>query len=297
MFDPSAAAAGTIPTTTINPNGIIYLFNESSIGLRLTLPGGYTGVLPPWYVRAFMVPIAGAIGWQQLYTLSSSGSPLSEVHGEAYENAEITLAQLPQGPLMRQANIGNNVAVSANQSIINDGAAAGSTVVEATEIGSPQHNVLIDNAGNFLLQQYIGGVITTLLQISAGLANGTSNVLLGDGNHQTEVLGSLKVDGLTLLGATQLFGTLSLQPGTAIQLLAGTLRRVQLFQALGGSGTVTITHNWGVIPDYAIAFYQAGSTPFGTAPNTAPYVYNRTTTQATFSGEVGYNGGVLLIGL
>lgn len=100
--------------------------------------------------------------------------------------------------------------------LVNDGAASSTQVIEAKQSGSSGSNVSIDNSGNMTLKQYVAATLTTIFQTIANAANGTSNVKLSDGNHQCEVLGSLLVDAattlsgsLTVTGASTLNSSLS----------------------------------------------------------------------------------------
>lgn len=110
-----ADGAGTILPGTINPCGFLLLFNESSYGLRLQFADGSVSVLPPWFARAYRLPVAGApIAWNTLYTLPGLDvTPASTVYGESYEPGEIEFSSLlaQVGPLVRQTFIGNSLPV------------------------------------------------------------------------------------------------------------------------------------------------------------------------------------------
>lgn len=196
-FDPLASSSGTLLPDTVNPCGFLFLINESPAGLRLQFADGAVSVLPPWFARAYRLPVAGApVAWNTLYTLQATSSPASTVYGESYEPGEIEFSSLlaQVGPLVRQMNMGNTAPVSANvDSINNTGNAAGTGVVSAQATGSTQPNIVINNDGTVTIGQYVGGVFTKLFQI---IPNNTPALKLGDpAVGWTDVIGGLAVYG------------------------------------------------------------------------------------------------------
>lgn len=201
-FDPTMATSGRIIQTAVNPCSVVYLVNQSPIILILTFPNGDRQVLHPWYARAFINKLPGPIDWQVFQSLGISGAPVKIVTGEIYESTEISRTELPQGPTSLLSYIGNDVPVgTSTTSVINDGNAANTVVVEATLTGSSGSNVLIENDGDLVIRQYVAAVLTDLFKIISGVASGGTNVLISDINHVTSILGKLIVkDHITASG-------------------------------------------------------------------------------------------------
>jgi len=200
-FDPTATTSGSFDPLVCNPCGKIYLFNESAVGLQLTFQDGSVAGLPPYYFRSYTIAKPGIVQWKQLYTIATGASPLSVVVGEAYESVEAKTVSWTEGPLNRQTSIGNTIPVSTNAtSIINDGNAGGTTIVEATQTGSAGSNVLIDNSGNMVVRQWVAATLTNLFQV---VANAVTCVLIGAAGKTAEVVGARKVDQtITVIGAS-----------------------------------------------------------------------------------------------
>lgn len=243
-FDPLASASGTLLPDTVNPCGFLFLINESPAGLRLQFADGAVSVLPPWFARAYRLPVAGApVAWNTLYTLQATSSPASTVYGESYEPGEIEYSSLlaQVGPLVRQMNMGNTAPVSANvDSINNTGNAAGTGVVSAQATGSTQPNIVINNDGSVSVGQYVGGVFTTLFQV---IPNNVPALRLGAPSvGWTDVIGGLAVYGDLWINAN-----CYLSASNKIMQLAGDLILQQGKLGMQSSGDIidaSVDHTW-----------------------------------------------------
>jgi hypothetical protein len=178
-FDPSAAVSGTFDHRVSNPCGGVYLYNESNVWLQLRLPGGSYVGLPAWWSRFYPLhEVLEPIQWQELTTISTIATPLSQVYGEAYESSELKGRSFYDGPIPRNPYIANQVtsAVSTNQ-VVNDGNPATSTVMEATQFGNTGgSNLFAGNDGSFYYGQWLAGVYTKYFQ---GILGANPALVLG----------------------------------------------------------------------------------------------------------------------
>lgn len=178
-FDPTAATSGSFDHKVSNPCGGVYLFNESNVWLQLRMPGGgYVG-LPAWWSRFYRLDqVLEPIQWQELATISTVSSPLSQVYGEAYESSELKNRSFYDGPIPRNPYIANSVSstVSTNQ-VTNDGNPATTTVVEATQSGNTGgSNLFMGNDGSFYFGQWVSSAYEKYLQ---GVPGATPYLELG----------------------------------------------------------------------------------------------------------------------
>lgn len=203
-FDPTATTSGTFDPGIANPCGILYLFNESPIGLLLTFPDGSTATLPPYFFRFYYVSQPGLVQWGTLYNIPTTGLT-SSVYGESYESNESGSIALTHGPLNRQTNIGNSVPVGTSAtSIANSGNPPGTSIITAQPSDAASATWTADNSGNLTIKSDNVGTLSTLLQLIAGASPA---VKLAAATIATEILGALNVDGaLTVTGVSNLNG-------------------------------------------------------------------------------------------
>jgi hypothetical protein len=163
------------------------------MGLVLTFADGSQAVLPPFWARAYKMPVPGGpVDWQQQYNLPIASSPLFTVQGEGYEPNEVDMSQLAQGPLNRQSNIGNSIPVSTTVSqVVNDNNPANTQVVEATQSGAVGSNVVIENDGSLSIKDGTA-TLTNLIQL---VALATTAIILGAVGRDTQVAGNLLFNG------------------------------------------------------------------------------------------------------
>lgn len=178
-FDPAVAASGSFDHKVSNPCGGVYLFNESNIWLQLRLPGGNYVGLPAWWSRFYRLDeVLESIQWQELATISTVATPLSQVYGEAYESSELKYRTFYDGPIPRNPYIANNVSSNVSTTVVqNDGNPTVSTVIEATQTGNTGgSNLFAGNDGSFYYGQWISGVYTKYFY---GVPSATPIIVLG----------------------------------------------------------------------------------------------------------------------
>lgn len=226
-FDPTATASGVINIGTGDPGQKILIYNESATTLEINFQNGNTSYIHAWEANYWTIQIPTyELEWSAVRNLVGAGqSPASFVDVFVYGANERVEGTYPV-QLARLINTGNLIAVaSTGTNIINDGNAANSQIIEATQTGSSGSNVSIDNSGNAALKQYVSNTLTTLFQVIANAGAGASNVLLSDTAHRCEVLGNLLVDlALTVTGNASIGGNLTVSGSFA----AGSLQATSL---------------------------------------------------------------------
>lgn len=224
-FDPSVAQSGNIDVGIVNPGAKVLLYNLSLVTIKLNFNNGSTALLHAGEANFWVLDgITPTIQWSQYDMLNAASPPISKVTGTVYEAKEPVNGVYPMA-LQYQTNIANpggvNTNVNATQSIVNDGNAPGTSIIEATPSDASASTWQADNKGNLTVKSDDAGVLTTLIQLIAGAS---PTVKLAAAALITEVLGDLKVDGTSFLGATQVFGTLSMQAGTQIASASGPVQ-------------------------------------------------------------------------
>lgn len=196
-FDPSVTTPDNF-IINLQQGGWLVLYNESPIGIVVTFGDATNAKVPPNFMRAIPVRTADrTVHWKQdpFYQLPVGQAPISRIFGETYESREWDQGAI-MVPLPRQINIGNAQGAAVSNTIVNDGNAANTVVIETTETGSTGSNFKVDNAGNVLAAEFVATVYNKLLQIVAGAASGSDSVILGkSGSFYTHCLGLFKVDG------------------------------------------------------------------------------------------------------
>lgn len=153
-FDPSAKSGDTVNVGIINRDSSLLICNESSFFLKLTVgQAGDTLVVQPWYnlLIRHLDPMQD-IQWSQDGALQSGSAPASLVYIIRYDPREYVSDNWNQSLSSRLNNVGNAAAVSSSAtSVQNDGAAAGTTVVEGTPTGAGSSDLLLTNDGQATL--------------------------------------------------------------------------------------------------------------------------------------------------
>lgn len=209
--DKRAVTGGTPYSATANTGLTCFrIINDSPFDLDITWgPGGTVSeTVAPHTVEDGMVPeqvqvTMGNSRWGGTISIS----PVVPIGGTLPDNApaqQVTIdgysGLRPRRGygLSRLQNVGNSSGGSsamANQ-LKNDGNNPGTNVIEVTQSGSTGSNISADNQANFVLAEYVGGILTTIFQVIAGATAGNDVVKLGKaGNFFAHVLGNLKVDG------------------------------------------------------------------------------------------------------
>lgn len=196
QFDPSMVTTDTVAIPQSSGNGKMVVYNESNISLTFTFQNGHTAYVPAWTAVLFCGPTGSTkITWAQQATLSSASPPLSQVIVEVYAQGEPVPGVFP-APLVRQTNIGNTVSTNAMAaaSIVNDGSAAGTSIIESTVLGDGTSAISLKNDGTLVL-----GNATHKGSISSDNAKFKSD---GNGNiteQNATVQGTLSVTGTSSL--------------------------------------------------------------------------------------------------
>lgn len=243
------------PATYSSPAHLQF-YNESGIGFLITFQQGANSFFLPagaWNTVP-ITPGESGVNWIVTYVLQNQPvAQLITVYYSPGENVP-SVGTLGNSPLA----ISGAVTTTGVQTLTNDGNPANTQVIESTVSGGANSNVSIDNSGNMALKQWASSTLTTLLQVIAGGAAGTSNVLVSDAARQCEIVGKLLCDlavtissgGLTINGGglSVVGGTTSLDNGAVTTDGSGNVSSSGHFVTGGGftvngGDIVTNTHN------------------------------------------------------
>lgn len=269
-FDPASSSATSFTAANSSANGALVFFNESNISLTLTFADGAQMYLPAWYHR-HRCGATGSVNvdWTMYQALSSSSPPISQIIVEAYAAGEHFPAD---GPLVRQANVGNQVStVSGNAAAIqNNGNAPGTSIIASTPNDAGSATWTADNSGNLTVKSDNAGVLTTLLQLIAGASPA---VKIAAATVLTEALGNLKADGtFESVGAATLDSTLAVT-GTS------TFTGDATFNGAGNG--ITVTNN---------ALISGNETVSGTITVTGDATFNGAGTGVAVTNNLAVTG-------
>jgi hypothetical protein len=222
----AAAVVGTTGVIDLKPTGYtsdpgftnnkatLQLQNESGSGLQITTVKGQesTYIAAGGWKNLLLTPGESAVQYTVIYQLPNPG--VTVLLAEFYRPGE---------PVIPPGTLGNSpVSIAQAQNVvnasnlINDGNTS-QNIIESTLQSSSGSNVIMKNDGTFNLFQFVGGILTQLLAITPGIANGlaNSNIIIGDANHRTEIVGALRADTVS-----QFLGTVTLTPSGGIAALA-----------------------------------------------------------------------------
>jgi len=218
----------------------IEIINDTSFAYNIILPGGKQSYMAPQTIKYF----AGT-DWYGDYTKIF---PISVMSGNysglpqkliiiGYRNGE----QFPVDGYVQNINktavIGNAVTVANMNILQNDGAGAGTTIIETTVAGQVASNQTATNDGVWNLGIIIGGVITPFF-----VSKTTGSILqLGTSGKTVEVMGALQVDGS--LSVANLSVTNLNVSGTQSTTGSATFSNVIASGTLGVSGATTLASN------------------------------------------------------
>lgn len=143
------------------------VFNESPYVIVLQI-NGITQNISPWLGRLIILPtITYQISLTRGTALNSGSPPISDFYVECYAPGEPIAEQFPI-TLVRQANIGNSVAVTNTQAIVNDGNAAGTSIIEATPASQGASSWALNNDASGFLQVLSANVLRKILNVVRG---------------------------------------------------------------------------------------------------------------------------------
>lgn len=137
--------------------------------------------------------------------------------------------------------------VSTVTTLINDGSAVGTQIIESTELGSTGSNVSVLNDSTVVLQSFVAAVLTAYFKTIPGASAGASVLQLGDANRTVEIISKLLVDTvLQVTGAATFNGAGTGLTVTNNALVSGTLTSTG-DATFNGAGSSLTTANDAVI--------------------------------------------------
>lgn len=181
----------------------ILIGNESGLNCTITMEGGNVQkTLYPSTVDWFQIKpgFSGTIKIAPTALLSNTSSwPASSLVFDAVGLDDPENASMYPLPLVRNTNVGNTVSTTGGSttSVTNDNQplTPQNQFIEATPTGASGSTVVIATDGTMTIKGDVASVLTTLLQLIPGAAAGASSVKLSDSSRQTEILGTLLIDG------------------------------------------------------------------------------------------------------
>jgi hypothetical protein len=199
----------------------IEIKNDTTNAYNITLPGGKQTYMEPQTDKFF-----GGTDWYGDYihmvpAVSLTGNYVGipqKIIIIGYRHGEQTPPDNSQTSINKAAILGNAVTVANMNILQNDGAGAGTTIIETTVAGQVVSNQNVTNDGVWNIGIIIGGVIVPFF-----VSKTTGSILqLGSTGKTVEVMGDLQVDGIANIngGGVNVAGTISVIGST---LLAGTL--------------------------------------------------------------------------
>jgi hypothetical protein len=259
VFDPATNPSEQFIAPNGAANGALVFFNESNNSLILTFADGSTMYLPAWYHR-HKCGTSGSVQvtWGIHVTLSSAAPPISQVIVESFAQGEAFPAD---GPLMRQANVGNQLPLSSStQAVINDGNPTGTTVVESTVAGDSGSAMKMTNDAIVVIGNAThAGSLTVVGPATLNSTNFPTGTP-GNETHLVNTQGSdivLQSPAGTEIGRFTNGGNLKV--ATALQLLTGLLSHISFFGPLSvTTTTATFSHGLGVVPDIVLIQVHGG---------------------------------------
>jgi hypothetical protein len=251
-FDPSVLTTDAITIPQSAANGTLVVYNESNIALTFTFQNGDSDYVPAWVGQKFRIEGTNVnVTWQHQSILSSIAPPLSQVIVVAYACGEPVPNGFPVA-LSRQANIGNIIQTFAAAvvpfvtSLVNDGNAAGTQMIESTVAGQSTSSVNVTNDGIWIL------------------GNPAFPGLLSSDNatFKTDGLGNLTVKGLTVTNNLTVAGNFTASNGISRFNVGAQHNQIvsySTFSFVTNGGSQTVAHGLGAIPAGFLWMVQSAS--------------------------------------
>lgn len=176
-LDPITLQDGVTNTVTLDPLTLgVLIANESPMALKIALPGK-TFWLPAWTIDFIDLQsqqtLSGIFKFTPKNISSSTSAPSSVALLTLYQAGDKLTGQYPT-PLTRQTNLGNGVITTAGSStLVNDGSAANTTIIETTPTGQSTSAFVLDNMGNATwrtLDNNVWAVVISIIQNATGVA-------------------------------------------------------------------------------------------------------------------------------
>ncbi len=165
-FDPSSTPNGSFVVDFSSGKGRMLVINDTQINVRMAWLANQAYV-PAGQQRLFAIPGSGiTINWALDSTLGGQAPVVSQVVVETYDDFEPLIETYPSS-MVRQTNVGNSIPVStAANTLVNDGNAGGTQIVEATESGQTLSTVSLTNDGTLTLgNKGAGGAVTGTINV------------------------------------------------------------------------------------------------------------------------------------
>lgn len=186
-FNPQNTTSGSFNFPTATFTGKMIISNDSPVNLIFTINNDQTRVSAWTKDRIDVTEICRVINWQQEDILTNAASsPISKVLVDVYDPQDKVSSAYPV-TLIRNANVGNVIAVSSASSVINDGSALNTVIVEATPTGQVQSAISFDNAGNFKLRTFDNAVWTLILDIESNNSGAATKLFHGTADNANAV--------------------------------------------------------------------------------------------------------------
>ncbi len=164
--------------------GALVLYNQSPLELNVSYGGGIT--IPPFVGDAVYLNnsnYSGTITITPTAISSANNAPSSIITGYTFAPGEPIHGTFPVS-LGQLVNVGNgSLPVTSAQAVINDGNAAGTTVVEATQVGQSSSSLFADNSGDFFVKPLSAGTLLEAIYVTAGNATNKASGVFGDVNN------------------------------------------------------------------------------------------------------------------
>lgn len=199
-FDPRNLALypqgmGKIDVGAADAGSKLLLYNLSPANMQIDFLNGNISLLHAGEVRYWTLDgDTRQVEWKIISVLNITNPPISELNGELYRPDEKIEGQFPFS-LLHQISVGNPgglATTSSGTTIVNDGNAAGVSIIETTVSGQSASSVSLTNDALMRLAVIVAGTLIQVLK-----TNITDPVLqLGAAGKLVEVLGNLKVAGV-----------------------------------------------------------------------------------------------------
>jgi hypothetical protein len=194
---------GTFNVGAANAGSKILFYNESPLNIDLDFMNGSTDVLHAWEANWWLLDgDTKQIEWEiDPNSLNMIDPPISVVFMTLYNPNEFMSGQYPVA-LVRQTNQGNPQSGgggggTVSSSLINTGNVPATNVVSMNSTGATGETWTVSNDGLWYIATTIAAALVQALKI-----NETDPILqLAQAGHETEVLGTLKVDQLLTAAA------------------------------------------------------------------------------------------------
>ena len=198
----------------ISQNAHLAIYNESGCGLVCTMNQSGTQFFIPaggWGISN-IAPNDATCSLVVRYLITNA--PVSNLIATYYAPSE----EVPQSYTLGNSPVGGAVSTTGGgvaTSVANDGNPAVVFVEGTLQGNSLGSNVEIFNTGEFVLQEYTGSAINTLVHVVPNTSPGASDIFLGKAGSTTEIVGYLTVDhDVNIIGNTTIQAVSSTQAFT-----------------------------------------------------------------------------------